>query len=174
MFEGLSGLGSLLKQAQEISGRMKGLNDELRVRRASGSSGGGMVEVEVNGLLEVLRVGVDPQLFAQADRELLEDLILTAVNQALAKGKLGQKAEAENELRNLLEAANQAVDQKDSSEGPRDRQSRNTRIALARYAAGLAHLGLGEKEKARQEFTQALQAAPDSLGPRAELDGGGQ
>jgi tetratricopeptide (TPR) repeat protein len=94
--------------------------------------------------------------------------------QALAKGKLGQKAEAENELRNLLEAANQAVDQKDSSEGPRDRQSRNTRIALARYAAGLAHLGLGEKEKARQEFTQALQAAPDSLGPRADLAGGGQ
>jgi DNA-binding YbaB/EbfC family protein len=87
VFQGLSGLGSLLKQAQEISGRMKGLNDELRGRRASGTSGGGMVEVEVNGLLEVLRVRVDPQLFAQADRELLEDLILTAVNQALAKGK---------------------------------------------------------------------------------------
>ena len=87
MFEGLSGLGSLLKQAQEISGRMKGVNDELRGRRASGTSGGGMVEVEVNGLLEVLRVRVDPQLFAQADRELLEDLILTAVNQALTKGK---------------------------------------------------------------------------------------
>jgi DNA-binding YbaB/EbfC family protein len=87
VFEGLSGLGSLLKQAQEISGRMKGLNDELRGRRASGTSGGGMVEVEVNGLLEVLRVRVDPQLLAQTDRELLEDLILTAVNQALAKGK---------------------------------------------------------------------------------------
>ena len=87
MFQGLSGLGSLLKQAQEISGRMKGLNDQLRGRRASGTAGGGMVEVEVNGLLEVLRVRVDPQLFAQADRELLEDLILTAVNQALAKGK---------------------------------------------------------------------------------------
>ncbi len=87
MFEGLSGLGSLLKQAQEISGRMKGLNDELRGRRTSGTAGGGMVEVEVNGLLEVLRVRVDPQWFAQADRELLEDLIVTAVNQALAKGK---------------------------------------------------------------------------------------
>jgi hypothetical protein len=87
VFEGLSGLGSLLKQAQEISGRMKGLNDELRGRRASGTAGGGMVEVEVNGLLEVLRVRVDPQLFAQADRELLEDLMLTAVNQALTKGK---------------------------------------------------------------------------------------
>jgi hypothetical protein len=82
-----------LKQAQEIGGRMKGLNDQLRGRRATGTAGGGMVEVEVNGLLEVLRVQVDPQLFAQADRELLEDLILTAVNQALAKGK-GLHAEA--------------------------------------------------------------------------------
>jgi DNA-binding YbaB/EbfC family protein len=87
VFEGLTGLGSLLKQAQEISGRMKGLNDELRGRRASGASGGGMVEVEVNGLLEVLHVRIDPQLSAQADRELLEDLILTAVNQALTQGK---------------------------------------------------------------------------------------
>jgi DNA-binding YbaB/EbfC family protein len=66
---------------------MKGLNDELRGRRASGASGGGMVEVEVNGLLEVLHVRIDPQLSAQADRELLEDLILTAVNQAIAQGK---------------------------------------------------------------------------------------
>ena len=87
MFQGLSGLGSLLKQAQEIGTRMKGLNDELRTRRATGASGGGMIEVEVNGALEVLRVQIDPQLIAQGDRELIEDLVATAVNQALEKGK---------------------------------------------------------------------------------------
>ena len=87
MFKGLAGLGSLLKQAQEISGRMKGLHEELRTRRASGSAGGGMVEVEVNGVLEVLRCRIDPTLVAQGDRELIEDLVTTAVNQALAKGK---------------------------------------------------------------------------------------
>ena len=87
MFKELAGLGSLVKQAQEISGRMKGLGEELRGRRATGSAGGGMVEVEVNGLLEVLRCHIDPQLLVQGDRELLEDLVSTAVNQALTKGK---------------------------------------------------------------------------------------
>jgi len=46
-----------------------------------------MVEIEINGLMEVLRCKIDPQLFAQADRELLEDLVTAAVNQAIAKGK---------------------------------------------------------------------------------------
>ena len=87
MFKGLTGLGSLLKQAQEIGGKMKGLGDELRTRRVTGSAGGGMVEIEVNGLLEVLQCRIDQQLIADGDRELLEDLVATAVNQAIAKGK---------------------------------------------------------------------------------------
>lgn len=87
MFKGLAGLGSLLKHAHEISGRMQGLADELRSRRATGSAGGGLVEVEVNGAAEVLACRIDPGLVAQGDRELLEDLVTTAVNQALAKAK---------------------------------------------------------------------------------------
>lgn len=87
MFKGLGNLTSLLKQAHEISGRMKGLNDELRTRRATGSAGGGMVEVEVNGLLEVLRCHIDRQLVEQGDGEMIEDLVGTAVNQAIGKAK---------------------------------------------------------------------------------------
>ena len=87
MFKGFSGLGALLKQAQEMGARMKGLTDELRTRRATGTAGGGMVEVELNGLIEVLRCRIDEKLFAQGDRELLEDLIVAAVNQAINKGK---------------------------------------------------------------------------------------
>jgi len=87
VFKGLVGLGSLLKQAQQISGRMQGLGEELKKRRATGSAGGGMVEIEVNGLMEVLRCHIDPQLIAGGDRELIEDLVATAVNQAVAKGK---------------------------------------------------------------------------------------
>jgi hypothetical protein len=66
---------------------MKGLNDQLRARRATGSAGGGMVEIEVNGLLEVLRCHVDQQLVEQGDREMIEDLVATALNQAIANGK---------------------------------------------------------------------------------------
>ncbi len=87
MFKGLAGLGSLLKQAHQIRGRMKGLNEELRARRATGSAGGGMVEVEVNGLLEVLRCHIDQQLIEQGDREMIEDLVATALNQAVNNGK---------------------------------------------------------------------------------------
>jgi DNA-binding YbaB/EbfC family protein len=87
VFKGLAGLGTLLKQAHEISGRMKGLNEQLRARRATGSAGGGMVEVEVNGLLEVLRCHVDQQLVEQGDCEMIEDLVATALNQAISKGK---------------------------------------------------------------------------------------
>jgi hypothetical protein len=87
MFKGFANLGALVKQAQEIGSRMKGLNDELRTRRVVGSSGGGMVTIEMNGLVETLRCHVDQQLLSQGDRELLEDLVVTAVNQAVSKAK---------------------------------------------------------------------------------------
>jgi len=87
VFKELANLGSLLKHAQEISGRMQGLTDELRARRATGSAGGGLVEIEVNGLVEVLRCHIDPKLLSQSDQELLEDLVATAVNQAVVKAK---------------------------------------------------------------------------------------
>jgi DNA-binding YbaB/EbfC family protein len=87
MFKGLSNLGGLLKQAQQFGGQMDKLAAEMKNRRATGTAGGGMVEVELNGLLEVLRCRIEPPLFAQGDRELVEDLVVAAMNQAVAKGK---------------------------------------------------------------------------------------
>ena len=87
MFKGLANLGSLLKHAQQIGGQMGQITEEMRKRRVTGAAGGGMVEIEVNGLMEVLRCRIDPQLIAGNDCELLEDLVTAAVNQAIAKGK---------------------------------------------------------------------------------------
>jgi hypothetical protein len=87
MFKGLANLGTLLKQAQQIGAQMEQLTEGMRNRRVTGTAGGGMVEIEINGLMEVLRCRIDPQLFAQNDRELLEDLVVAAVNQAIVKGK---------------------------------------------------------------------------------------
>lgn len=90
MFDGLKNLGNLgavLKQAQEIGAKLQGLKEELRTRRAQGSAGGGMVTVEVNGLCEVLSCRIDPSLVKPEDREMLEDLIVAAVNQAFTKAK---------------------------------------------------------------------------------------
>ena len=102
MFKGLAGLGSILKQAQQIGGQMEKLNAELRNRRASGSAGGGMVEIEVNGLLEVLKCKIDPTLITGGDRELIEDMVASAMNQAVANGR-GLHAEAMKELAGGLE-----------------------------------------------------------------------
>jgi DNA-binding YbaB/EbfC family protein len=90
MFNGLGGLGNLgnlWKQAQQLGGQMEKLTEEMKNRRAIGTSGGGLVEIEINGLLQVLRCRIDPQLAPQSDVELLEDLIVAAVNQAIEKSK---------------------------------------------------------------------------------------
>lgn len=63
---------------------MKELAGQLRSQRVTGSSGGGMIGVEANGIGEVLKVSIDPQL---TDREMIEDLLPAAINQALAKAK---------------------------------------------------------------------------------------
>ena len=77
----------MLKQAQEMTGKLQGLNEELKGQRAVGTAGGGLVTVEVNGLGEVLNVRIDPQLVEQNDVEMIEDLIPAAVNAAGAKAK---------------------------------------------------------------------------------------
>jgi DNA-binding YbaB/EbfC family protein len=87
VFDKIAGFGALLRQAQEMGGRLKGMREELRHLRATGEAGGGMVQVEVNGLFETLGVKIDPQLIGQNDREMLEDLLVTAFNQAVAKCK---------------------------------------------------------------------------------------
>jgi DNA-binding YbaB/EbfC family protein len=83
----LANLGALMKQAQEIGGKMQALQEELKVRRATGSAGGGLVEVEVNGLGEVLGVRIDPSLVAKGDGEMIEDLLPAAINAAQRKAK---------------------------------------------------------------------------------------
>lgn len=87
MFKGLGNFASILKQAQEVGGRLQSLNDELKKRRVVGRSGGDLIEVEANGVGQVLRITIDPGLIERRDREMLEDLLPAAVNQALAKAK---------------------------------------------------------------------------------------
>ncbi len=87
MFKGLGNLFSMMKQAQQLSGQIGGLKEELQGQKVTGSAGGGLVQVEASGLGEVLNCKIDPSLFKEQDRELLEDMITAAVNQALMKAK---------------------------------------------------------------------------------------
>jgi DNA-binding YbaB/EbfC family protein len=87
VFGSLGNLASLVKRAQELGGQLEGISSQLRERRAVGTAGGGLVEVEVNGVQEVVRCKIDPALFAQNDAEFVEDLLVAATNQALVKAR---------------------------------------------------------------------------------------
>ena len=87
MFKGLGNLASLMRNAGEISGKMGQMSDELKQKKVSGSSGGGLVEVEANGLGQILKVKIDPGLIEKNETEMIEDLLPAAVNQAIAKSK---------------------------------------------------------------------------------------
>jgi DNA-binding YbaB/EbfC family protein len=81
------GMGNLVKQAQQMQQRMLKLQEELAQRTVEASVGGGMVSVTVNGKSEVLRVKVEPQVVDPDDVEMLEDLIVAGVNEALRKAQ---------------------------------------------------------------------------------------
>lgn len=83
----LANLGALMKQAQEMGSKMQALTEELKTKRATGAAGGGLVEVEVNGLGEALAVRIDPALVEKQDREMIEDLLPAAFNAAQQKSK---------------------------------------------------------------------------------------
>lgn len=87
MFKGLGNLASLMKQAKQMGSRMEEVNQQLKEQRATGSAGADLVQVEVNGLGEVQRVMIDPSLIEAGDREMIEDLLPAAFNQANAKAK---------------------------------------------------------------------------------------
>jgi hypothetical protein len=90
VFKGLGNLGNLasvIKQAQQMGGKLEQLAETLKTKRAEGSAGGGLVSVEVNGLGEVLACRIDPSLVTAGDREMIEDLLPAAINQAQAKAK---------------------------------------------------------------------------------------
>lgn len=87
MFKGLGNLASLMKQASQISGQMGQVAEELKGKRVTGSSGGGMVEVEADGVGQVLKVTIDPMLIENKDTEMIQDLLPAAINSATQKAK---------------------------------------------------------------------------------------
>jgi DNA-binding YbaB/EbfC family protein len=74
-------LGKLMRQAQQLQANMQKAQEQLGSLEVTGESGGGMVKVVMNGRHEVRRVQIDPAV-AGSDREMLEDLIAAACNDA--------------------------------------------------------------------------------------------
>jgi DNA-binding YbaB/EbfC family protein len=81
----MANIGKLMKQAQQMQAKMAQLQEELAKMEFEVSSGGGMVTVKMNGQQEVLAVTIDEEVFKDGDKEMLEDLIVAAVNEARQK-----------------------------------------------------------------------------------------
>ncbi len=79
------GLGDLMKQMQAVQAKMEQMQEELAEKRVEATSGGGMVKVVANGKQEILEIKIDPEVVDPEDVEMLEELVLAAVNQAREK-----------------------------------------------------------------------------------------
>jgi DNA-binding YbaB/EbfC family protein len=80
-------MGNLLKQAQQLQTKMAKLQEELEEKKVEASSGGGMVTVVVNGRQELLSISIEPEVINPDDQEMLQDLILAAINDGMAKAR---------------------------------------------------------------------------------------
>ncbi|OPX33776.1 MAG: YbaB/EbfC family nucleoid-associated protein [Desulfobacteraceae bacterium 4484_190.2] len=80
-------MGQLMKQAQQIQTKMAKLQEDLGDRTVEASSGGGMVIVVANGRQEVLSINIEREVIDPDDAEMLQDLIMAAVNDALTRAK---------------------------------------------------------------------------------------
>jgi nucleoid-associated protein EbfC len=81
----MKNFGQMMKQAQELQGRMAEMQSEMERTRIEGRSGGGMVVVTLTGKGDMAGVKIDPSLFKPEESEILEDLIVAAHNDAKNK-----------------------------------------------------------------------------------------
>jgi hypothetical protein len=87
MFPGGFDLGNLQKYVKDFQKKMKTIQNDLRERIVEASTGGGMVKVKMNGLEEVVDIKIEPEVINVDDKDMLEDLILACVNEAVRKAK---------------------------------------------------------------------------------------
>jgi DNA-binding YbaB/EbfC family protein len=87
MVKGLGGMGNLFKQAQEIQARLAQVQEELGRKTVEAAAGGGMVQVTVNGQMVFSSIKVDPSVINPQEKEMLEDLIMAAVNEGLRRAR---------------------------------------------------------------------------------------
>jgi len=83
----MSSIGKLMKQAQRMQQQIEQVQNQLAQRTVDGTSGGGAVRVTARCDGTIATIKIDPQAVNPADAQLLEDMIVTAANQALAKAK---------------------------------------------------------------------------------------
>ena len=83
----MKNIGSIMKQAQKMQAQMAKVQEELAQRTVEASAGGGMVTVIVNGKQEIMSLSIEPEVIDASDKEMLQDLVVAAVNEGLRKSQ---------------------------------------------------------------------------------------
>lgn len=83
----MKGMGNVMKQAQKLQAKMLKMQEELADKTVETTAGGGMIKVVANGRQQVLSITIDPEVVDPEDVEMLQDLVLAAVNDALTKAQ---------------------------------------------------------------------------------------
>ena len=81
------GLGNMMKQVQQMQAKMAAMQEELENLEVEASAGGGMVKVIANGKSQIKSITIDPEVVDPEDVEMLQDLIVAAINQAHEKAQ---------------------------------------------------------------------------------------
>ena len=86
-------IGNMMKQAQELQKKMADVQEQLKLIEVEGSSGGGMVKVTSTAKGEIKRILIDESLMKKEEKEITEDLIVAAINDAKQKGEVATQEE---------------------------------------------------------------------------------
>ena len=83
----MKNLGSIMKQAQKMQAQIAKIQEELAQKTVEASAGGGMITVVANGKQEIMSIKIEPEVVDAQDIEMLQDLVVAAVNEALRKSQ---------------------------------------------------------------------------------------
>lgn len=83
----MGNMGNMMKQAQKLQAKMVKLQEELAEKTIEGSAGGGMVKAVANGKQQIISIRIEKEVIDPEDPDMLQDLVLAAVNDALQKSQ---------------------------------------------------------------------------------------
>ncbi len=83
----MKGMGNMMKQAQKLQSKMLKMQEELAEKTVETSAGGGMINVVANGRQQIVSIAIDKEVVDPEDVDMLQDLVLAAVNDALSKAQ---------------------------------------------------------------------------------------
>jgi len=83
----MKGMGNMMKEAQKLQAKMLRMQEELADKTVEATAGGGMIKAVANGRQQILSIQIEKEVVDPDDVEMLQDLILAAVNDALAKSQ---------------------------------------------------------------------------------------